>query len=222
VDQTVVGWLGVRPIQTFERDLDRAYIATLRGHLVTIAFTAVAAGLLASWLLARKVLGPVGDLTAGTRRLTSGDYEARISSHTTDEIGELARDFLENSCGALAPSPVIPSEAMVIASDANIAGSPPLVLVVEDEPKLASVIMDYLSKGGFATAHLEDGLSVVPFVRERRPDVVILDLMLPGRGGLDVCKDLRAQSRVPILMVTALVEEIDRLLGLELGADDYI
>jgi two-component system response regulator BaeR len=96
------------------------------------------------------------------------------------------------------------------------------ILVVEDEPKLASVLSDYLKASGFEPSCLENGAEVVPFVRERKPDLVLLDLMLPGRDGIEVCKDIRAFSRVPIIIVTARIEEIDRLLGLELGADDYI
>jgi two-component system response regulator BaeR len=96
------------------------------------------------------------------------------------------------------------------------------ILIVEDEPKLANLLADYLRASGFEPFVLGNGLEVVPLVRERKPDLVLLDLMLPGRDGMDVCKDIRAFSRVPIIMVTARVEEIDRLLGLELGADDYI
>jgi two-component system response regulator BaeR len=96
------------------------------------------------------------------------------------------------------------------------------ILVVEDEPKLASVLSDYLRASGFEPSCLENGAEVVPFVKERKPDLVLLDLMLPGRDGLEVCKDIRTFSRVPIIIITARIEEIDRLLGLELGADDYI
>jgi len=96
------------------------------------------------------------------------------------------------------------------------------ILVVEDEPKLASLLADYLHAAGFGTRLLADGNAVVPFVRDRLPALVLLDLMLPGRDGLDICRELRSFSQVPIIMVTARVEEIDRLLGLELGADDYI
>jgi two-component system response regulator BaeR len=84
------------------------------------------------------------------------------------------------------------------------------------------VLGDYLRQAGFETSELNDGLAVVAWVREQRPDLVLLDLMLPGKDGLEVCKELRAFSTVPVIMVTARVEEIDRLLGLELGADDYI
>jgi two-component system response regulator BaeR len=96
------------------------------------------------------------------------------------------------------------------------------VLIVEDEPKLAALLSDYLQQAGFAPCRLDNGLEVVSWVREHRPDLVLLDLMLPGRDGLEVCKEVRTFSAVPIIMVTARVEEIDRLLGLELGADDYI
>ncbi len=96
------------------------------------------------------------------------------------------------------------------------------ILIVEDEPKLASLLADYLKASGFDSFCLGNGLEVVPWAREHQPDLVLLDLMLPGRDGLEVCKELRTFSRVPIIMVTARIEEIDCLLGLELGADDYI
>jgi two-component system response regulator BaeR len=96
------------------------------------------------------------------------------------------------------------------------------VLVVEDEPKLAGVLIDYLRAERFGTAWLADGTSVVPFVRSTPPALILLDLMLPEKDGLTVCRELRAFTTVPIIMLTARVEEIDRLLGLELGADDYV
>jgi two-component system response regulator BaeR len=96
------------------------------------------------------------------------------------------------------------------------------ILVVEDETRLAMVLCEYLQQAGFDTHHLAEGTSVAGYVREHMPTMVLLDLMLPGRDGLDVCRDIRAFSQVPIIMLTARVEEIDRLLGLELGADDYI
>jgi two-component system, OmpR family, response regulator BaeR len=100
--------------------------------------------------------------------------------------------------------------------------TPARILVVEDEARLASLLVDYLAAAGFQAHALGNGLEVVPWVQARTPDLVILDVMLPGRDGLEVCKDIRSFSRVPILMATARVDEIDRLLGLELGADDYI
>jgi len=96
------------------------------------------------------------------------------------------------------------------------------VLIVEDEPKLAALLRDYLQAAGFATEIVGDGEAAVASVRRAAPDAVLLDLMLPGKDGLSVCREVRAFCAVPILMVTARVEEIDRLLGLELGADDYI
>ena len=96
------------------------------------------------------------------------------------------------------------------------------ILIVEDEQKLAQLLKDYLLQSGFEPAILTDGLDVVPYVRENKPDLIILDLMLPGRDGMEICKEIRTFSNLPIIMVTARVEEIDRLLGLELGADDYV
>jgi two-component system response regulator BaeR len=97
-----------------------------------------------------------------------------------------------------------------------------LILVVEDETKLARLVADYLVAAGFRADCLGDGREVVPWVKAHTPDLIILDIMLPGIDGLELCKAIRAFSRVPIIMATARVEEIDRLLGLELGADDYL
>lgn len=96
------------------------------------------------------------------------------------------------------------------------------ILIVEDEQRLAELHRDYLHKAGFETKWLADGDMVVPWVKDNKPALILLDLMLPGRDGLDLCKDVRKFSHVPIIMVTARIDEIDRLLGLELGADDYI
>lgn len=96
------------------------------------------------------------------------------------------------------------------------------VLIVEDETPLAEVLEEYLRAAALEVERIEDGAVVVPRVREAPPDLILLDLMLPGRDGLEICRELRTFSSVPIIMVTARVEEIDRLLGLELGADDYI
>ena len=98
-----------------------------------------------------------------------------------------------------------------------------LILIVEDEPKIAALLADYLSaQGGLHSKIVERGDEVLRQFHSEQPDLVLLDLMLPGLDGIEVCKRLRAESNVPIIMVTARVEEIDRLLGLELGADDYI
>jgi len=96
------------------------------------------------------------------------------------------------------------------------------VLVVEDEPKIAALLHDYLAASGYRVSVRETGEGAVEWIREQAPDAVLLDVMLPGADGLAICRGVRAFSNVPILMVTARVEEIDRLLGLELGADDYI
>ncbi len=96
------------------------------------------------------------------------------------------------------------------------------ILVVEDEPKLAELVADYLKAAEYDTHVIADGLAVVPWAKANVPDLVVLDLMLPGRDGLEICKEIRSFSDVPIVMVTARVDEIDRLIGLEAGADDYV
>jgi len=96
------------------------------------------------------------------------------------------------------------------------------ILIVEDELKIAALLADYLKASHFEVSMLNEGTGIDVWVRENKPDLILLDVMLPGRNGIEICKDIRMFSRVPIIMVTALVEEIDRLLGLELGADDYI
>ncbi|MEW8607131.1 MAG: response regulator [Candidatus Thiodiazotropha sp.] len=96
------------------------------------------------------------------------------------------------------------------------------ILIVEDEPALANLLEDYLKAAGFRTDAMREGTGVVEAVRDNPPDLMLLDLMLPGKDGLAICRETRAFSDLPIVMVTARVEEIDRLLGLELGADDYI
>jgi two-component system response regulator BaeR len=97
-----------------------------------------------------------------------------------------------------------------------------LVLIVEDEPKIAQIIVDFLTLEGFSTKVLGNGDEVEDTIRNEKPDCVILDLMLPGKDGLSICKDVRAFSQVPIIMLTARVDEIDRLMGLGFGADDYV
>jgi len=99
------------------------------------------------------------------------------------------------------------------------------ILIVEDDRSIAELIEHFLQKAGHSTEILTSGSEVVPRVRQRPPDVLILDLMLPGLSGLEVCRALRAKSvtaGVPIIMVTARVEESDRIAGFELGADDYV
>ena len=96
------------------------------------------------------------------------------------------------------------------------------IAIVEDEQKLASLLQDYLHKDGYETTHYADGTTALQELQQDPPDLILLDLMLPGTDGMTICRELRATSSVPIIMMTARVEEIDRLLGLEVGADDYI
>lgn len=96
------------------------------------------------------------------------------------------------------------------------------ILIVEDEPKLAELLGDYLTAANYESHWISHGDHVVDWVRLECPDLILLDVMLPGRDGLSICKEIRSFSSVPVIMITARVEEIDRLLGLELGADDYV
>ena len=96
------------------------------------------------------------------------------------------------------------------------------ILVVEDEVKLANILIEYLQKDGFHTKHIETGSKVLPWVKKNQPNLILLDLMLPEMNGKDICQEIRTFSSLPIIMITAMVDEIDRLIGLELGADDYI
>jgi len=98
----------------------------------------------------------------------------------------------------------------------------PRIMIVEDEPELASVVADYARAAGYTPEVYGDGAEGLAAVKREAPALIVLDLMLPGLDGLSVCRAVRAFSEVPIVMVTARVEEIDRLLGLEAGADDYL
>lgn len=96
------------------------------------------------------------------------------------------------------------------------------ILIVEDEDKIREILRDYLDKAGFKVTCLAGGENAVETFRQISPDLVLLDIMLPGKDGLDICREIRTFSMAPILMITARVDEMDRVLGLELGADDYI
>ncbi|OQY37494.1 MAG: DNA-binding response regulator [Anaerolineaceae bacterium 4572_5.2] len=96
------------------------------------------------------------------------------------------------------------------------------ILVVDDEPKIVKLARDYLEKNGFRVISAGDGNTALAMARQEKPALIILDLMLPGMDGFDVCRTLRRESGVPIIMLTARSEESDQLIGLELGADDYI
>jgi two-component system response regulator BaeR len=100
--------------------------------------------------------------------------------------------------------------------------SAPLVLLVEDEPRIADIQLMYLQQAGLRTHHLLRGDLVLDYVRATPPALIVLDIMLPGLDGIAVCTQLRQFTSLPIIMVTARVEEIDRLLGFEVGADDYL
>ncbi|MCX6066953.1 MAG: response regulator transcription factor [Chloroflexi bacterium] len=99
---------------------------------------------------------------------------------------------------------------------------PKKILVIDDEPKIVEICQDYLKAAGFDVVSAGDGLKGLSAARREKPDLVVLDLMMPGMDGLDVCRSLRRESNTPIIMLTARVEESDKLVGLELGADDYI
>jgi DNA-binding response OmpR family regulator len=96
------------------------------------------------------------------------------------------------------------------------------ILVVDDEPRIVQVVRDYLEHGGFTVLTASDGPSALRSARTGRPDLVILDLGLPGLDGLDVARSLRREGEMPIIMLTARTDESDKLVGLELGADDYL
>ena len=97
-----------------------------------------------------------------------------------------------------------------------------LILVVDDEPKIVRLARDYLEKNGYRVVSAGDGHSALSMARREKPDLIVLDLLLPGMDGREVCRILRTESDVPIIMLTALSEESDQIVGLEIGADDYI
>ncbi len=100
--------------------------------------------------------------------------------------------------------------------------SKPHILVVEDEENLAELMRDYLEKELYQVSLLFSGAGVEAFIQQNKVDVLLLDLMLPEKNGIEICRDTRKFSEVPIIMTTARVEEIDRILGLEIGANDYV
>jgi DNA-binding response OmpR family regulator len=102
------------------------------------------------------------------------------------------------------------------------AGAMTTVLVVDDDPTVSEVVTTYLQHAGFSVQHCVDGEAALDAVSTSVPDLVVLDLMLPGIDGLEVCRRLRTKADVPVVMLTALGDEVDRVLGLEVGADDYI
>jgi two-component system OmpR family response regulator len=104
----------------------------------------------------------------------------------------------------------------------NDSGRPDRILVVDDDREIRNLLVDYLSRQGYAVEAVADGRSMWQWLDRNRADLIVLDLMLPGTDGLTLCRDLRARSDVPVLMLTARGEETDRIVGLEMGADDYL
>lgn len=100
--------------------------------------------------------------------------------------------------------------------------SQPTILIVEDDPEIRRLVRDFLSQEGFVIELAEDGKAMDAVLQRQKPDLIILDLMLPGEDGLAICRRLRTQGTIPILMLTAKSDEIDRVVGLEMGADDYL
>ncbi len=96
------------------------------------------------------------------------------------------------------------------------------ILIVEDEPKLAQLLIGYMENAGYIGISINHGHSVIPWLKQQSADLILMDVMLPGRDGLQLCRDIRQSSDVPIFIISARVTELDRLKGLELGADDYI
>lgn len=110
----------------------------------------------------------------------------------------------------------------MLTGDGYMTTSAGLIYIVEDEQQIAELLCDYLRESGYDSINVTDGSLAIEQIKEAKPDLVLLDVMLPGKDGMSICKELREFSTVPVIMITARVEEIDRLLGLELGADDYI
>ena len=96
------------------------------------------------------------------------------------------------------------------------------ILIVEDEPQIVRALRLYLERAGYSAVAVHDGAQAIPAFRQEKPDLILLDLNLPNRDGVDICRAIRRDSGVPIIMVTARSEEMDRLIGLEIGADDYV
>lgn len=96
------------------------------------------------------------------------------------------------------------------------------ILIVEDETDIAEILRDYLVSDGYRASVLKNGLDVVEFIKTRSPELILLDIMLPGTDGKTLLKQIRTFSQIPVIMITARVEEVDRIVGFELGADDYV
>lgn len=97
-----------------------------------------------------------------------------------------------------------------------------MIFIVDDEKRIANLLSDYLHDAGYKTKQIHNGSDVLPEIQKNKPDLILLDIMLPGVNGLTLCKDIKAKYDIPIILISAKSEEVDRILGLELGADDYI
>src|SRR2546422_2627465 len=122
--------------------------------------------------------------------------------------------------GAICSAPAVRFQSLVRTCGQN--GSMETVLVVDDEPTIRDVVVQYLRREGFATLEAGDGDAARELLEQETPSLVVLDLMMPGTDGLALCRWIRARSDLPVIMLTALGEEADRIVGLELGADDYV
>ncbi len=125
---------------------------------------------------------------------------------------------VERAAGGLAGASADPA----VGDQAEPPAAPARILVVDDDPTVAEVVAGYLDRAGFRVERAGDGADALARAAARRPDLVVLDLMLPGMDGLEVCRRLRARGPVPVVMLTARGDEDDRILGLEVGADDYV
>lgn len=97
-----------------------------------------------------------------------------------------------------------------------------MIFIVDDEKRIATLLSDYLHNAGYKTKIIDNGSDVLPEIKKNKPDLILLDIMLPGVDGLTLCKEIKAKDDIPIILISAKSEEVDRILGLELGADDYI
>ncbi len=169
----------------------------------------------------------VPEISGGRDRETtapeSRQSPAPISGHAVGGLRDAASPIASAS-GPEARSATIGSASRDRANETTPDFSPgaAVVLIVEDEAKLAGLMRDYLAQAGFATHLIADGLAVVPWLRQHRVDLMVLDLMLPGQDGVAICRAVREFSDLPIIMATARVAEEDRLRGLGIGADDYL
>lgn len=113
-------------------------------------------------------------------------------------------------------------ESVVRPAGPAVAMKKPMALIVEDEPHIASILTAYLERDGLRAHTAQDGTQALQFFRQLRPDIVLLDISLPGMDGLDVLRSIRDEGQTPVIMVSAMVDDVDKLLALRLGADDYV